>query len=232
MSTILKDPRESGNVLFYILIAIALLGALTFAITRQGGDSLEISEEKSKVLATEFLEYSNMVANAFGQLRLRGCDLDDMNFDHSDLTGYDNSSAPSDGTCDIYALAGGGLEYVPPPYAAMTGVTPSTNHWNFYADTEIEDVGTTCGSSSCSDLIIVAANIRQSVCEAINEHLGVRMTSSAVPTDTAFGTTKFTGSMDYNVTVGDEDSNLETKRAACVNAGGGTYTFYKVLHVQ
>src|SRR5688572_27747154 len=96
---------ERGNVMFYILIAIALLSALIFAVSQSGrGNVQKVNVEKARMLGEEILEYSNNVSTAFAQLRLRGCKLEEMNFDNTIIAGYTNAGAPADKSCDVFDL--------------------------------------------------------------------------------------------------------------------------------
>lgn len=227
---------EAGNVLVYLLVAVALIGALSFAITRTSSDGGDISSERAKVVATDLIEYTNILANATGQLRLRGCTLAQLNFDHADLTGYDNTSAPDDGTCDIFHLNGGGVQYTAPPVDGVNVTDLDNNVWGFYGDNTINQVGTDCTSAACTDLIAAAQYIRKDVCMKVNDLLGIENLDDAPPSDTHLDTAKFTGTMGYSVQIADEAGGeaLITRRAGCYSKTGGTptYVFYKVLQAR
>lgn len=231
-----RDNKESGNVLMYILVAVALIAALSFAVTNSSQDGGGASTERSKVLATDMLEYSNIVANAVGKLRLRGCRLDLINFDHDDLTGYDNTNAPSDGTCDVFALNGGAINYTTPNLQSLDISNSADAVWGIYGENAIEQVGSTCSSASCAELILAIENVRSAVCLAINDLLGITNPSGNPPTDTHLDKTLFTGSMGYAQTIGDESGgeSLISRRAGCYSKTGSpaSNVFYKVLQAR
>ena len=86
---------ECGNVLFYILIAVALIAALSYAVTTtsRGGGTADISQEKAGLAASEILEYSNNIASAAAQLNLRGCRDTEISFDNTlSATDYSNTN--------------------------------------------------------------------------------------------------------------------------------------------
>ena len=56
--------NQSGNVLFYILIGVALLAALSFAVTHTSRGTLShLTREQSNLLATEIIEYSTLLGS-------------------------------------------------------------------------------------------------------------------------------------------------------------------------
>jgi hypothetical protein len=70
----MKNNPQSGNVLFYILFAIALLAGLTFAVNRGGQVSTAtLSADQARVAASEILDYAGAVSGAVTKLKLRGC---------------------------------------------------------------------------------------------------------------------------------------------------------------
>ena len=77
------NSSESGNVLFYILIAVALLAALSYTVAQSTrGNVGQLSAERARLYATEIIENANVMSSAVSQLRLRGVDLDELCFDH------------------------------------------------------------------------------------------------------------------------------------------------------
>ena len=58
---------ESGNVLFIILIAVALFGALNFVVGNmlRGGNPQAISEQKASILADEILAQARDIDRLF-----------------------------------------------------------------------------------------------------------------------------------------------------------------------
>ena len=222
---------ESGNILFYILIAVALLAALMFAVSQSGrGNIQHVTEEKARLLAGGVIDYANVVSNAFGQLRLRGCALDKMNFANSTIGGYTNAGAPADQTCDIFALPGGGVTFQRPADEAVT----ATGIHVFTAETALQDIGTTCVTDSCADLIMFTGPLSETVCIQVNDRLGVGTAGDPPPASAAnvAASGKFTGTVTYARTFGDTAPELPIKgrSAACIQDSANTlYYFYKVL---
>ncbi len=226
----MKSNSQSGNVLFIILIAVGLLASLSYAVTsssRNGGKSL--SDEKSQLYATEILEYAQNMANAVTQLRLRGCDEDEISFFNDDVGGYTNNNAPPDFTCHVFRPEGGGLSWNTP----QTGVTvsaPVASDWLITTGNSVQNIGTTGTSDDNADLVLLLNDVTSNLCLKINNLLGVTNPSDAPPEDTEVDIGKFIGVYDYEVLLGDEDTALSGKKAACFyNDDQTEYVFYKVL---
>lgn len=223
---------QSGSVLIYILIGVALLAALTYAVTQssRSGSSAGMSSDRARLYATELIENANSIANAVAQLRLRGVDATALCFDDPGWTpNYDHSTC-SDDTNKLYAPDGGGLTWSLAPEEAMDSAATPDNLYHFYGNNEIEKVGSTTGDANGADLILLVDELSIEVCQKINELLGVTAANTTPPTDTDYGATRFIGAFSYSETIGDEDATLEGKTAACFqNTTSGEYAFYKVL---
>lgn len=224
----MKRSSESGNILLYILIAVALLAALSYAISKSNtGSTTQLNSERSKLAATEILEYASILGNAASQLRLRGCKLTEISFVGATGT-YTNANAPTDNTCHVFHASGGGINIQAPPAAALV---TSTTPWTFSADMEVSGVGTTCTADGCADLVAYIPGVKDSVCDAINESAGIDSpTTRPVQTDASFGT--FQGAYTYVDTLGDQagTTKLASKNAGCFQStADGVFIAYKVL---
>ena len=125
---------ESGNVLLYILIAVVLLSALTFAVSQSNrGNVQQLSEDRARLLATEIVDYAEIISNAVAQLRLRGCSDTEISFENPIAAGYTNGT---DTFCQIFHPDGGGITYVAPDEALGTGL-----EWSFSGNRYIDNVG-------------------------------------------------------------------------------------------
>lgn len=226
---------ESGNVMFYILIAIALLAALSFAISqgsRGGADGL--TGEHERLLASEILEYSDTVKKSVQILRLRGIGFDQLDFDAPALAGHNNAACTGD-DCMIFNLSGGGAVYKQASADAMT----TAGDWLFAANNEVDEVGTTTGAADGADLLMILQPLKKAICININDRLGVPNNGAGgdPPDDAEIDlSTPFTGSPAYDRTLGDEAGVTKLgpgRHAACFrDVSSGSYTFYQVLIVR
>ena len=238
---------EQGNVLFYILIAVVLLGALSFAVSRGTIISSDkISEDKAKIYATEIIEYANIIGSSVSQLRLRGCSVAQISFENDVTAGYTNASAPSNKTCHVFDPSGGSVEARLPD---ATWVNIGHLGWPLFGQLFfpsaycVYNVGTDsptlCENDGDEELLIQILYLDQEVCTQINNLLGVTNPSGNPPQNNqnswpAASTAKYTGSfagvqnIGGNGYTGDEGqaAGCYEERAAPMT---GTYHFYKVF---
>jgi hypothetical protein len=81
---------ERGNVLFMILIAVALFAALSYAVTSssRSGNS-DVSGEKASVVASQVVQQMNAIKSGVDRLRYSvGCKDSDIDFYSSNSTYY------------------------------------------------------------------------------------------------------------------------------------------------
>ncbi len=235
---------QSGNVLFYILIAVALLAALSYAIAQSGRSSgSNISSERAALYATEIIEYGNIISQAVSQIRLRDYKDTEISFENNVVSGYTNANC-TDSECEIFNINGGGIHYMPPKSDWLDSSNSSASLYGelyFNGSSSAIEIGT-----SSDDLILFIPYIKQDLCIAINKKLGIIPTTDKVPSEIngPFDVAdKFTGSygstLDHkvsgNATTG-ETSILYGKNSGCTEASGsspnpasGTYHYYQVL---
>jgi len=178
---------QSGNALFIILIAVALLGALSYAVTQSNrGGVTALTDEKAKLYATEILDYAQVVSNAVAQLRLRGCDESEISFENNVVSGYANANSPSDKTCHVFHPSGGGLAF---------GKAFNDNYYHFSGDRFIFDVGTTGSVTSERAELYVDLIVDEQICTVINDKIDIENPSGNLPIGLP-GSGRFTGT--YN----------------------------------
>ena len=233
ISTQNKDNNnESGNVLFYILIAVALLAALMFAVSQSGrGSGQQIADDRARLIASEMIEFSNVMSSAVSQLILRGVDQTELCFDHTGwgANDYDHVGCTDDFN-KIFHISGAGITWSNAPTEAMDSSASPDNLWHIYGDNEIQNIGTTCGATGCSDLVLIVDELALNVCQQLNDLLGVTDANTAPPTDTVIGETRFVGTFGYSQTIGDEAAALDGQTSGCFeNTTDSKYIFFTVL---
>jgi len=226
----IKAHHQAGNAIFYILIAIAMLSALTYAVSQNNRGGAGLTEDRARLYATEIIEYGNIVGNAVAQLRLRGCEENQINFEHASVTGYTNTNAPADDFCDIFSITAGGVERKSIPSEATQSAASPDYVWDIVSGNEISEVGSSGGAASNAELLLTAGELKQSVCIEINELLDVTNPSGTPPEENDFDTTKFIGSFAGNEVIGDTATTLKGQKAACLlNQTNSTYLYYKAI---
>lgn len=225
-----KDTNnESGNVLFYILIAIAMLAALSFAVSSGNNNAnTQISDEKAELAASELMAYGDVLANAVAQLRLRGCADSEISFENNEIAGYTNASAPSDESCHIFSINGAGVNWQD---VGANAASSASSVWTFNAAMDFENIGTNCTNSGCTELAAIVPDVKEAICIQINA-LNSVSTPETIPVDASSSITKFTGSYSYSNQVGDEvgSAKIAGIKGACFESTAGSYNlFYRVL---
>lgn len=213
---------QKGNVLWFILIAIALMAALTLTFTRSNKNSTgDASPEQNKIMALEILNYAKEVENAVKQLQARGCSENEISFENPTGTNV-NPDTPVDGSCKVYDPAGAGLTWKTPPKGSNDG-----SAYSFTANLNL--VGSINGGRS--ELYFYTKGLTDEACLAINKEAGHSWTT--LPESDKFFRTEFTN--DYNdsgpgwLSCGGVCSEIYTACMYDTHASMVTNVFYHVL---
>lgn len=103
-----KSNTQSGNVLFLILIAVALFAALSYAVTQstRGGGNAD-TEKAALDSAVSDNCVSNVQAAELKASLLNGCDSTELSYELEDGANP-NALSPADESCHVFRRAGGG----------------------------------------------------------------------------------------------------------------------------
>ena len=246
---------DSGNALWFVLLAIALLVALTVVITRSSENTEETgARDRSRILASDILRQAKGMEQAINTMRMQGIGENDISFDTPELTGYGNTNCgdsslnTDDDPCKIFHRDGGGLSYKKPgtewlDSSRSTETTPQYGEWYFHAISCVPGVGT--GGSGClsnaseTELFVILPWIKQDICTEINRLTGVPNLSSPARPPTIDGTawdasaTKFTGTFSTDSEVNTASDSFKSHPTGCfagdTSDPNGGYHFYHVL---
>ncbi len=218
---------EHGGAGFYIILAIVLLGALTYAISRDSRSNItSLSKDQSRLAAQEIIDYASTVASAVQKLRLRGCTDTQLSFETPlDSNGATaNPNAPGDGSCDVYSANGGKIQHMTdrPSYHGNDEIWYGT--WRVSGQDDFLGVGTTA-----PDLTLNYWAVKQEICQAINDILGY---TGPIPVEGDSVFDSFDGTYSALNTFGDHVNGTELvgKTVGCLYQENSTeYDFFQVL---
>ena len=171
---------QSGNVLFVILIALALLGALSAAVMNSSdGENANIDSETLSIRLSEVQRYASELERGIQFIIQNGVSESDIRFAHLNAPSvYGDLSADLDKGDQVFHRDGGGAAYRDPPDRINDGTA-----WQFYGGSDLPSVG-----SDRADLIAVLPNVNPQFCEAVNVANGHAATLNDVGTAAASGT--------------------------------------------
>jgi hypothetical protein len=242
---------ERGSAIVWVFILITLFGILTVALSKGSRTSLgNLDREESNLAASEIIGYAQNLREAVRNVRIAGCADTQINFNTTALAGlYNNTTAPTDGSCDIYGSSGG-LNYSEPQNKWLDMAnSSSTNYgqWFFTASSHVSGIGTegtagpTCTTDNeCKDLIAGLPYINLNICKAINKQLGFGDSDGTPPKDNgesfaASTSVKFVGTYPSGGSqMGTATpTSYSGKMAGCIEGDtdptAGTYHFFQVL---
>ncbi len=239
---------QSGNVLFLILIAVALFAALSYAVTssnRSSGGNAD--PEKAKANAAAIIQYGAALRSAVMRMKVsNGCTDDTLDFSNSIYQRNDgaatpgmspNSNAPSSKKCNLFDPAGGGIIPIVPVADALTAdpnataTTNKTGHASLYIH-QITGVGTdgAAGTVSANDIVFRLVQISLKTCIAINDLVGVVNPSGAPPVFAFTGTSGSYTNGSLSGTAILSSPELNGHPDFCMQGSSGTaYAYYLAL---
>ena len=239
---------QNGNVLFIILLAVVLFGALTYAVTKGNSNSSDSgSYERAKIHASEILRYATNMRQAVDRMRNQGISENDIRFAHPDL----DAAYGTFGTnpeAEVFHPKGGAMTYRKPKEAGYDKNYSTEFYyadWFFTARNYFSFVGypseAICPDDSCKDLAMLTYFLTKDVCMAINEQLGLSSygTDPPLATGTISRSNAFTGDFSAGgvgirvAPKNSSDADLLGLEALCLEGDttppSGTYHFYQVL---
>ncbi len=163
-----KYNKQSGNVLFLILIAVALFAALSYAVTqstRSGGGTAD--RETSILNAASLTQYPAALRTSVIRMILNGTDVETIRFDDP---GEIQTLGLADNRSFVFHPDGGGAVFQTAPQDVLTATSP--NRWIFNANFDIEEIGITDAINS-NDLIAFLPNVTGAICRQINQEVGI-----------------------------------------------------------
>ncbi len=210
--------KQSGNALWFILIAIFLLGGLTVLLSRTGGQTEETgSAEQVSIQASEILRYLSSIKSGVDQLRGRGCGENQLSFWYdSNGDGSENGSdsfynpaAPTDRSCHIFHVNGAGVRHknIDAKYLDTSKSARPYYGTTAFSTACVTDIGSIMGAPACNtpsvaatsaELIATIPYLKHDICKAINRSFFSNVT---IPVDqfNAFVVgSLFTGSFNQN----------------------------------
>jgi len=196
-----NTKSQNGNVLFFILIAVALFAALSYAVSsgmRGGGDT--ITDEQAKIGAGNILRSMSSIREGYAYLMNQGCSIDDIEFDHPASTNLD---------CQIFHVQGAGVSY--PNNIAQYQLNPNVANDGkiiFTSAIGVSNLGT-----ASLERIALINDIETNVCNGINRQLGYDFTAPPA--------------LDATPTYGDTVTEFEGRNAGC----HGTQIWFVILEL-
>lgn len=202
---------ERGNALWFILIAIVLIGLLTAVLSRSGSNVDQTgSVEQQRIKISQMMRYVKGLETAIQTMKMTGVSESDLSFTDD---GSDNANCTTN-ACLVFHVEGGGIT----PQAPPNDISTSGADWKYVATNNVLNVGT-----DAADLILVLEDINDSYCTQINRVLDV--TQGADDADVDF--TDFDGSYSDTETI----DNSGGQSAGCQSSSGNNF-FYQVLVVR
>ena len=155
----MNRTSETGNVFFFVLLAVVLIGLVTVAIRDNGGGG-NIDRERIVIHASQVRQYANDLERGITFIMQDGASENDIRFANTVNADYGNiSDTPSR---QVFHERGGGVEYRLP----ISDIS-SAAQWEFYGHTHMPGVGT-----SAPELIAVLPDVTLDFCQKINEMNG------------------------------------------------------------
>lgn len=169
-------PSERGNVLFLILIAVALFAALSYVVTqstRSGGGSTE--REKNILSSAQMTQYPTALRTSIIRLVLGGVGIENIKFNTPGSFGASTNA-------EIFHPQGGGATYQAAPAELMLGGL-SQGTWYYNGNFDVPGVG--IDGAGGNDVIAFLPGISGGVCRQVNEELGLSVGTCAATGDAA-----------------------------------------------
>lgn len=165
--------NECGNALWFILVAIGLLGLLTVMMSRSSSTSNETGDyEQNVIVANEILSYAKNLENGVQSLLARGCSENEISFENAVVAGYSNPNSPTDKSCHVFDVNGAGMTWDKLPENALDTTlvgNPQYGDAFYFRSGAVKGLGTDCVESRCNELIMTFPYLKENIAKAFNK---------------------------------------------------------------
>ena len=234
---------QSGNAVVFILIAIALFGALSYTFMRgaQTGQG-NLTAGQAKLAAIQIMNTTADMDKTYNRLLQKGCSQDEISFEHNGIRV--NSHAPSDLSCHMFS-GENGMAYAKPPEIAQAKPISDPNGFNWYItnDNKFSGVGTNTNIYG-RDTAIILPGLSQGICQEINVKADM---GNVIPVEGGrnLNITNALSLLNSSASTGTlhscDDNGIPCEATTfCVNQTGSIYpgsipagyTFIKIIHIR
>jgi hypothetical protein len=172
------NNKERGNVLFLILIAVALFAALSYAVTQSTRGGGNADSESSLIDSASLTQFGSSVAVAVMRMQISGVDETNLCFYSGSNNATYNHASCADNNNNVFHSDGGGVSYQNPTNGFNDGT-----EWEFTSRVQVFGQGTTtplsAGNHDNAEFLILLRGMNQNICLKINEEMGI----SGIPVD-------------------------------------------------
>lgn len=218
---------QKGNVLFIILITVALFAALSYAVSSSfRGGTKTISGEQARIAAGSLLRSMQSIREGYQYLwTQKGCSLDDISFEKAgkgiDSATFTDKDDDGPDKCMVFGPLGAGVpypenlaQYHSPTAAAETQLGKFLFIFPGFmlSGNKVVNIGT-----EANDHIVQLNFVHTEICMAINKQLKLPFTSIPVDDDNTIGDT--------------DDAEFAGKTAGCRNVDGVNQAFFVLLEL-
>lgn len=178
---IIRDRQgERGNVLFLILIAVALFAALSYAVTQSTrSGSGDASGETNLINSAQLAQYPAGIRTSVVRMIIGGVAVEQLIFDTPAAFPTMNVS---DIEFSVFHPQGGGGVFQKAPTDLM--VSGASGNWIYSSAYEISGIGLTNGTGTGNDIIAFLPGVGQNVCKKLNEEIGITSANAdGIPND-------------------------------------------------
>ena len=189
----MTNIHQRGIAIGPILYIVAILAVLVSAIAAGSGSfNGDISAISAKAYATAILEQADLLTVAVQRVMGHGCTDTQISFENPMVSGYVNPNAPSDKSCHVFDVNGGGINF--PTITASTSEPTDGGKFVFEGSTYFFGLGKPTNGALAGYLPIDSLDL----CNQINTSLGLGgylgQDTYMNPSDTSLG--RFTGTYD------------------------------------
>lgn len=237
----IKRQSERGNVLFLILIAVALFAALSYVVTqstRSGGGSTE--REKNILSSAQMTQYPTALRTAIIRQVLGGVAIENVLFNAPGTFGASTN-------LEVFHPSGGGATYQQAPADLSAGGNSGLT-WTYNGEFDVPGIG--LDGAGGNDVIAFLPGVSSGICRQVNEELGINVSGctagATFPSSVPMVANATTALVDTNMITGytfpTTDRPDITGPAGCVtvfdrqasgcfaeNTPSTRFTFYSVL---
>ncbi|WCP16310.1 hypothetical protein sphantq_04806 (plasmid) [Sphingobium sp. AntQ-1] len=169
--------RQSGNVLFLILIAVALFAALAYSVTRSSSGGKSVSSEQAKTEVAALMQNLSLVEIAIQKSRvINSCGETEISFN-----GFPGHTYDSRDECEIFNLSSGGITLL---VISSKIQKPAAE---CYSTTSVFNAGFDIDKTGKADLVFQINCVNDSICLAFNEMNGI----SGIPIESNGGVSSY-----------------------------------------